>query len=1228
MSHLLRIIMIHGHLDGVVELSLDGHTNICGTNASGKTTLQRLVPVFYGELPNKVVPKTRKKFDEFYLPQANSYLVYEYRREEGNLCQVVLTNSREGSVEYRFISAGFSPEQYLHETKEGLQAFSPEEFANNLRDLRRSSEHFDFSYKIQSTSEFRSVMQNDFSLLRNSRDGLKLRQLAAQYSLVKAGHRIRHMEKLVSAVHAKEGKMDTLKTMLAAIFEEDGVALPVNRLRSNQVREWVQNMRQSMRLDKLKDEFSKLQSLTLQLTQTEQQLFALYPLLEKDSAELSAHSLDAEQQKKTLEEQLALKQDAYDKQRTDIQNLVSQARSELQTTQTRLNDLQQRYEYFAERDMQGLEIAQKQLPQWRADREELKQHLQLLRDAVGDSQRQLEARELELAKSLDRYALSNQEQVHNLRESLENCRNQQDQKKAQLNHEHELQIEELQSQFAAQLEQITQHLAEVAARLSVTLVSDSEQEEKRQAQLRLEQAQMQFQQQAKVVSALQVEYQTLKQQQQHQLEQLALARQKQNRAEQQCQQLAKQLDPAEGSLRHFLRGNLQGWEHQLGKVVREELLERSDLAPQLVEGNAQQLFNLQLDLTALELPSYAQEEQALRHALQQAQAQLEQAQTQLKATEKEQASVNEKVQTKRSELDQAKQQQEKFERNIDFARDARDRLEEEHKALQQARRQQLQQQKQEFEGHKQQALSQRKERVSELQHTQKNLLLEFEADWQDERAVFTRQIKQLEQTLQDKREENKRQIKALKQAFDQELADKQLDPKRLHAEEEAIAALAEKISQTEQRADELAEYQRFMRSDWAQLKPQLVEAEALLTEQERGEQERLTQLQNDYQSLRKQLRDAIAAQVAVLNDNLKRQDLLKPLLKQLELIDFAPETQVALSDENLGDGVERIERAQRALQEKARLDSKLQEASNSFQGNLLKNASDDFMQYLVSAQKRLEQEYQQVSPRLLMPVLQGMLQLLQDQQQQLLEQGRNYSQELSQFFTVFRDLNRRISEQSRRLSKEVADDLQLEGIDKSEVRIQSTIDELGFWQPLKHFAQLYAEWLESGQEFPSDAYLNALSDVVELLRNDQNFSFENLLRLELHLTEGGSDLVIRNDRQLLESSSHGMAYLILCKFLLAFTRLLRGDANIAIHWPIDEIGTLAYRNVEKLFNACQDNNIYIVGAFPNPESDVLMLFKNRYLIEKQAVTNNSQLKRIEPQLSRLAQRLQTLKEAQ
>lgn len=65
MSHLLRIIMINGHLEGVIELALDGHTNICGTNASGKTTLQRLIPVFYGDGPTMLCPKRVRSLISF-----------------------------------------------------------------------------------------------------------------------------------------------------------------------------------------------------------------------------------------------------------------------------------------------------------------------------------------------------------------------------------------------------------------------------------------------------------------------------------------------------------------------------------------------------------------------------------------------------------------------------------------------------------------------------------------------------------------------------------------------------------------------------------------------------------------------------------------------------------------------------------------------------------------------------------------------------------------------------------------------------------------------------------------------------------------------------------------------------------------------------------------------------------------------------------------------------------
>jgi hypothetical protein len=81
--------------------------------------------------------------------------------------------------------------------------------------------------------------------------------------------------------------------------------------------------------------------------------------------------------------------------------------------------------------------------------------------------------------------------------------------------------------------------------------------------------------------------------------------------------------------------------------------------------------------------------------------------------------------------------------------------------------------------------------------------------------------------------------------------------------------------------------------------------------------------------------------------------------------------------------------------------------------------------------------------------------------------------------------------------------------------------------------------------------------------------------------------------------------------------LLRGRADVTIHWPIDELGTLHHTNVKKIFDACENNNICVLGAFPNPESEVLNLFANRYIINKQT----KKLQVVKPKVNPIADML-------
>jgi chromosome segregation ATPase len=1213
MAHLLRIVMIHGHLEGVVELDVDGHTNICGTNASGKTTLQRLVPVFYGELPNKVVPRTRQKFDAFYLPHRNSYLVYEYRREAGDVCQAVLTRKSDGGVEYRFVSGPYRPEDYLVTSEDGVTALDYAQWANGLR-----RQGVEVSQKLAASSEYRAVIQNDFTQqYGNSREALRLRQMAARFSLVRAGQRIRHMEKLVSAVHAKEGKMDTLKTMLAAIFEEDGVELPVTRIRNTKAREWIARMRQSMRLAPLQRTLGELQRLDREVAELEVSLCQLRPQLKADLHCAERAGADLEGRLNALRREFQERDQAHEEARGALNDRISELDSELDQTRRVLDDLQRQFEAFKEADMPGLERDLEALPHWREEWQQLRDHLELMQQAAQESRVRLNARLVELGDLLERRGDETQARIDALDKEKEACREARSEKEQRLESDYQDRRKALDEGYRSRLDEGATRLAELKAQLAHDTQTTEEVHEAQQVQARVDQAQSEQNAAAAAVEAVRGELEARKRERDPAEQDLELARQQCSRAELRLDGLLIQRDPAQGSLRHFLRHHRPGWEQSLGKVIAPELLERRDLAPQFNDAASDDLYGLVVDLGAIALPDHAWDETTLLAEIETAQQALHQAGKAKEAAEKALKAHNDKVQEASARLDRARTAHRHAAEEVDYALQARSQCQQRHDAARQARRAACREALEEQET-LQQALNEEREQslqaLVETHHAQRRALND---EFQGLLAGFDEQIAQHRCQLAEFKEENRRQREELEAAFERELAEQGVDTASLNETRSRSKALEQRIRQTEGRREELEAYTRFMRVDWGERKPHLMARQTELGREHQSAIREREQLKQQFETARKEHRAAIADLEKRRAAEQQLVDTLAPLLTRLDALhlDCAPASQ----DQVPGDASERIERVRQALADHARTQDELRQGCQNMESDLIKGASADFHETLDTERARLED----TSPRRMLGVLAGMLQLLESRQDQLQQEGRNMGDDLDKFFTVFRDLNRRINAQSRRLSDEVADDLKLEGIGRAEVKIQSTIDELGFWEPLKRFTQHYREWRDSGQPLPGDDYLDALADVVELLRSDQQYSFESLLRLELHLNEGGTDLVIKSDRQLLESSSHGMAYLILCKFLLAFTRLLRGEAQVTIHWPIDEIGTLAYPNVEKIFNACDNNRIHIVGAFPNPESDVLLLFHNRYLIDRDASDSGKRrLKRIEPRLSRLAQRLQ------
>ncbi len=117
MRALRKIVFINSANIRYAEVKLDGNVHFIGTQGVGKSTLLRAVLFFYNaDKLHLGIPKEMKSFDEFYLPHANSYVVYEVEHEHGPFSILVFRSS--GRACYRFVDAAYRKEWLVDERGE------------------------------------------------------------------------------------------------------------------------------------------------------------------------------------------------------------------------------------------------------------------------------------------------------------------------------------------------------------------------------------------------------------------------------------------------------------------------------------------------------------------------------------------------------------------------------------------------------------------------------------------------------------------------------------------------------------------------------------------------------------------------------------------------------------------------------------------------------------------------------------------------------------------------------------------------------------------------------------------------------------------------------------------------------------------------------------------------------------------------------------------------------
>lgn len=1211
MSGLKRIILIATHLPGVVELKLDGHTNICGTNASGKTTLQRLLPVFYGEYPSRVVPATRDSFERWYLRTETSYIIYEYQRADGELSQVILSSSGRG-VDYRLVGKGFELRDYAIELRSGEhKVIAPVELSRKFK-----RDGFTCSRQLN-TREFRAIIQNDRTVLSTSRD---LPNYAATFSMAESGQNLRHIEKLAKAVHSKEGKMDTIRSMIAAILEEDGITPPINTIKLNAVENWIKERKLIKNFAAIRPEFTKLQqahdeyqSNDIRLSQLQQQYKFDVSTLAKETVEQETALEEIQLQSKQLERD-------WEETRTELNNALSVAKSDVQTHTDNLDKLEKTYDDWQDQGIDALTENVQALPSWKSELTDASEQLNLLtkehQDVEAAYEKRLRGIESKHSKEMDGLNNERQAQSDQLSEQKQNLQ----QQESAIEKQFQQQMLDAKEEYQERLNTLKIQHTKLNTLLANVGFTEQEQQQLDLLEARIAEA-------ADAEDICKDKYRDAQHARNQVRENQAQATRKFEQAErdkQAAQQAVEKVEallfPGHSTLLEYLRRQHPEWADSIGKVINPDLLNRSDLKPESALGDS--LYGVSLDLLSIGLPESAQSETELQSQLDTAQAKRDEALDMCNQAESALADLSNTLREADTRETRARTEASNAEQNRRRLQKDKDLQLEEFRQARSERKQTHKKQLKENHEQQQKVLAQQQQTLDQIKDDMHEASLECRSHWQMIIGDIELKIAQIDDQKAKSKDSAKLQTKQCKSWFKDELAKRDVDVDLIGKLKEKVESLRDNIADAELNRDKVSDYQYWYKQHYTDQK---ITWQKQLNDAKKRETQASSKLQKEQESYQqnrslndeKQLR--IERQLRECKERFERLNSVQRLLSKVKL----PATELQPSKDNL---TQRISEGQQLLGRRETLQSDIKSLVEYFDSQIASQSGSGLANIWEKSREECmftnEQDVRTVDHIRLVSHLDQLLNIHVPQHLTTIkEDGRIFGKNLAEYYKILKEIEAHIGRESNRISREVDEELFLDGVSDSAVKIRSRIAELDFWDDLQDFSKHYIEWMEQGgTELPNEDYVQSMRTVLDILgRSAIEGGIAKLLDIELHIHEGDSDLIIRTDRQLNESSSHGMAYLILCKFLLAFTRLLRGKTNATIHWPIDELGTLHQTNIKKIFDACQNNNILVLGAFPNPESEVLTLFENRYLIANK--DGQRRLQVVQPKISPIAERL-------
>lgn len=1188
---LQRLILIDSYSPGrVVEFPLAGGAVLTGRNGRGKTSLLQLIPIFFGESPNRIVgtETNRLNFVGYYLPRITSYIIYEYRRRDVT-CLVVMHSSESGDeIRYRFMRSSYRPEFFL--MPDGKNIVS-------ARDLYALTKRMGVTCteQISSVSEYRSIIQGKAG---TGRDRQRQRGLVAEYSFVGSGHHLTHIEKIVSGMFLRRTNFEDLQRMVVSCIAEEKNHISLSAER-RKIESWPEHYEAYRAVMQEVDRMATVDSLESRLIAAEGELGKVHArglrLLTHLEESISCNRRDKQRIEATGSEE----EGAFKQQAGQLDQERGEARREAEDKEERIKRLDKQQVDYIQRDLAGKSALVENEPALVEERTQLEKRKEALLGEQGKISLQYErllndlvqAHNKEVARATaqrtslfqdfePRFSALDQQKAQDLlalRTRLKSVRDDVD-KKLKVNIQSQGGWEHQAKSPQPDPEIVAAHRAKQDALETLQQSRDDAAKEKRHLEKALQSARTDFEQQEQNLDQL---------------------RRQREEGEKQRQSLCLRQSPGEESLLYFLRTQRPDWVFDIAKVVREDLLVRTDLSPDLVaflSPDSGDLYGVALDLERLDA-HLAADESALRQEIEAVEARLKAAGLNVEAAEKALAGCNKTRET----ADQA----------LHLHNQASQQIETRYRALleeEKAARNQVDRSKESALSHARECLKQIEEAVQSLQGSISAIDAQLT---EDEKAVETkygeaRETLQKERnsllTAHDQAQNEKRQVfqrqkSVMEQERDDRLKAEGVDTETLKRLDKELEGIFDQIAKARSARDEVAQWQLWQKNEWPQRETLQTAAKSARKLEAERSQLRVA-LDKDWK-----VRSAsFQADAARLDREYKRlNDELHVVRSRIESFKVYPPD---------GDILGQIFDPAWTLESLTNLANQMQREVADVARMLRQEIGEIKRAFVTRRGTPPEQFYE--SHRVALGPDAGDREWIaplriwfgsdHDQFQRTLKvEANQIAGAIVAFHRDMEEFHRKVQQFNRELQQSLDDNIGFESISRVTVEIVSAIRQLEYWQAIEQMAETHRVWLSlEGGNLPPPEFAATLRDLLGHweIREGIRAELPNLIRIQGEVVENGQSRVFRKAADLERVSSNGLSYLILCVIFIAFINRIRRQANVEIVWALDELKDLDIGNIEVLIEMLDRNAITLASAFPDPDADVLRLFRHRFSIEE------------------------------